>query len=252
MKTTFFRNVALVSLLAVFTVGCGKDGGGGSSNNYGNMNPITDGTSNENIDAQAVQGYNYLVQWRNSLQNNPQLERQLLGQRGYSKGVVASSNNSTPQVPAGCKEIKAFGYVVGYYCTGSGQVTQPAITPLQVIEKRCTREIYVNNTNQRELRYATASSVSANSCTASGAEAVYSVGNNTELNQLLSFQLGKIYRIQQTQVSGAFYVEVGPKGTFGNATRVYVIDTTMHSIYNPVMSQDFNDTSKLTRIYEAY
>ncbi|WP_408098845.1 hypothetical protein ACJVC5_07985 [Peredibacter sp. HCB2-198] len=252
MKHTLLKNLFFTTLLLAFVVGCGKDGGGGSgggNNNY-TTNPINSGQGNENISSSAIQGYNVLVNWKNNLQSNPGQERPLMGYgRGYAKGVIAINNSSTPSIPAGCENIGWDSFPI-YWCKNTGQQTQPVVTPISVLEKRCTAQSYVNNVLQ--VSYMTATSLSSSGCTPTGSSTVYNIANNTELNQLLSFQKGKILRIY-SQYNGVYVIELGakvPEGYSTPTTAIYTIDVNKHSIYNPIAIQTSND--QITKVYEAY
>lgn len=252
MKSTIFKSLFLASLLAL-AVGCGKDkGGGGGNNNYGGTNNLID-QANENIDSVAISGYNQLVNWKNGIINNPRNEKAPLRYAiGYSKGIFDLTNSNQVQVPNGCKAIEVWGKTIGYYCTGSNQQQQPTVTPLSVTERRCLAYL-VDANGIFQLKYKAASALSATGCTPTGEEVVYSIANNAELNAILGFQRGKIYNVT-TSGNGIYRVFVGPKtgGYYGTPTELYVIDTTIHSVYSPVASQTLSDTTKAMQLYQAY
>lgn len=249
MKLTNIFKLAVVSSILVFAVGCGKDKN--VSGGYMNFNPLNPGQGTDIVDANAIAGYNNLLQWRNNLASNPQQERGILARGiGFSKGDFSNSNSGSGNVsiPEGCDPIKVFGVTIGYYCKGSSQtVTNPIKADLLTLSK-CTRTQQVNN-GQYQLITANAANLSATGCTPSGGETVYNIGSNDELNQLLSGAKGKILSVSGTSL---ITIYVGPKGNFySQPTHVYQIDTSIHSIYNPVASQELS-TGKVNKLFQAF
>lgn len=253
MKTSSLKGILFTTFLLAFAVGCGKEsGGGGGNNNYGGSNNLINQPT-ENIDSQAIAGYNQLVNWKNAIVKDVRNERAPLRYGiGYSKGIFDLTSNNQVQVPSGCKAIEVWGKVIGYYCSGSNQQQPAAATPLSVTERRCLA-YSVGTNGVPQLKYKAATELTSTRCTPTGAEVVYSIGKNTELNSILAFQKGKIYNVTTTG-NGIFRVFVGPKtgGYVGSATELYVIDTTIHSVYSPVASQSLSDTTKAMQLYEAF
>ncbi|WPU65942.1 hypothetical protein [Peredibacter starrii] len=258
MKHTLFKNLIFLTFLSVFVVGCGKDGGGGSSsgsatNQYGGTQ------GNSDISTQAIQGYNAIVSWKNNLQRNPVQEKFFMASgRGYSRGVISltSSNTGSSSLPQGCTYYNPswmpdFMKDKIYTCSGSsGTITQPTVTPTSITERRCTTFSF-NTANVPVVKYKTATSMSSTGCVSSGSETTYSIANNTELNQLLNFSKGKI--LQVTASNGIYTVRVGnrvPENYPNQVNGIYTIDTTKHSIYSPTSAQTSN--TEITTIYEAY
>jgi|GEM_PF-3000650 hypothetical protein len=198
MKSSFFRGLVCASIL-VFAIGCGKENKSGSgSPNYGGFNPIINpGT---NVDQNAL---NNLRAWYQNA------ESQNIGNRGdFLKGSGAGSTPST-----------GFSFSWCFNGQGSGCAQQQQAS-----------NCYVRNGNGVDYDIGTPSTNINMPCTIT--QAAVSKGNNVELQKAVNGNGLSLLEIRQngTQFTLIYGQQYAPQVG-------YVIDTSLHSIFNPIVVQ---------------
>jgi hypothetical protein len=219
------RGFFCASFLVVLAVGCGKDNstGGGSSN----MNPYT----NPNVTQTAKANFDQLKKWYSSSQ-----EGQLFNQPYFQKAVFSAVSQQQS-----CEEKELWGFLKYQYCSyaNSGSTQTP-----QSVSTTCLG--MANN-----YLVTAPGTLSNNQCTPTKNGVKYAKSSNTELKNVITLNNGSL-AIYDVQKQGSAYIVIaGPKTSNGfssSPTMIFVIDTAVHSVYNPVQVQDIAN-SKIKKLY---
>lgn len=234
MKSTHFKKLLFTAFMLVFIVGCGKDNssgggskGGSSSNpitggNIGNANHeiLTYGLRNTPEGTRVLGIFNQAVAWRNNTQ-----EGQVISP-GFTRGVLLPNTNSSLT----CKQ-KELWFLDFEYCYGKNTETQQLLafegTPQQVC-------IEGQGTSLKTKSVASTTKPYSNfGCTLGGTAVNYAKANNVELSKILSLN-NKNWSLHNAQyINGVYTIVVGALNAAPSLT--YVIDTKLHSVYNPVL-----------------
>ena len=222
MKHTFFKALILTSFLVV-AAGCGKDGGGGgsSSNNLG-------GPSNE-LNQGSKANFDLLGSWYSAAENTS-----LRPFRKYSQTIsnASSGNNNTGSCPGEIKEyLGGFIKVCVYNGTEYNSGSTSGVSFVDYL-------VGPSGTNNYNLpNYCVAQSASM--CK-TGTQVTYGGKSaNIPLQAALKNTQG-LYMHSVTRLSTSLYQIVYTNSSLETQpVLTYKIDTSLHSIYNPVEIVDY-------------
>jgi hypothetical protein len=226
MKSSIMRSFICASFLMVLAMGCGKDNGsgngGGSSNTY--LAP--------NVSQNAKTNFEQLKKWYSNSQ-----EGQLFNQPYFRKAVFTIAS----QQPV-CEDKELWGFLPYQYCKYSN--SNDGQTP-QSISTTCL------GTANGYLVTAPGALSNNGQCTPSKDGVKYAKSSNAELKNVITLQNGSL-ALYDVQIQGSYYIVIaGPKvsnGFTSNPSVIYVIDTAVHSVYNPVQTQNITN-STIKKLY---
>lgn len=210
MKTSLARLMCMAFIL-VFSFGCGKDSSKGGNNNatYG-YNPYT-GTQ---LNGEQQTLMNQLGSWMTTADTN-----NLRSFAHFTTAIQSSTNNNT-SCPGELKKILLFNV-----CIVKGTSSQPNIA----------QKLYrVGLPSYGDANYPLFCEVASNSNYCATGEIQYQgKANNTELVNALNGH-GNTLILQSVTQSGSIYTIAYGTGLMTRPTHIYKIDTSVHSMYNPV------------------
>lgn len=239
-KSNLIQLTALCFILSLTAACGGKNSSGGSNSNYTTINKITDSKSNllapslrnSSNGEQVVNIFNQALSYRNSTSETGRILA-----TGFTRGELTSYSNPTSE---NCKTgtfLKFFEY---NYCKGtSSSSTGSTITFASTPTQFCT---VLDNNNKLVYASAVQNALPYNyyNCSLSN-KVEYSKAKNAELNKILSLNNGT-WQLYGASYSGpVIYLLVGAQNS--NPSLVYAIDTSYHSVYNPVSIQNVQNGS---------
>ena len=170
----------------------------------------------------AIRTFNKLIEWRNRTESVSLLSP------GFTKGIPASQDNWSN---ANCKEWDLW-IINPKLCWGSTTNTQ--VQFLETPAQHCTRiengKILVSRKVDTVIPY------NAQYCSQNAEYREYRIQDNQEISKILSLNNKNWFIYDIVESNGIISIVVGSKAVpaqFG-----YVIDTRIHSLYNPVVMQD--------------
>jgi hypothetical protein len=226
MKATW-KQLFAMSLL-IMAVGCGGGGGGGSSSNYSSAYTGT-----------ALTGTN--LQYMNELQAYMNAAEPVMTLRRYAKvAQTISASTSTSSCPGTVKKILGIFSVCVYSSGSSASGTNGAVAYF----------LAGPNASGDYNLPVYCPTVSPYTACSSGSPLIYAgKGANTALIAALSGQ-GNLLVLQSITKSGTVYQISYGTSTLGTASSVvYTVDTSLHSMYNPVQTVN---TTALTNEYVSW
>jgi hypothetical protein len=210
MKTSIFHLLSLL-LVACFAASCGKESvssGGQTVSPYSNPNAVV-------IQKQ-------LKSWYAS-----SAESQNIGSLGdFVKSTSAVSSSS-----GGFQA--SFNLCLGGLINIGNCTAQAAVLPTG-----CYYKNYANNRYTVSTPIISGSSVTG--CTPSST--LYSKASNSALNKAVNG--GGLVLINASKSGSVYYMYYGPQGSF-QPTTLYIVDTGLHSLLNPVVIQENNQKTEL-------
>lgn len=235
MKNSKWINLTALCFILSLTVACGgkNSSGGGSSTPFTTVNPIKNSSSNllapglrnTSSGEQVVHIFNQALSYR----NNSSETGSILA-AGFTRGQLTGYSNPTSD---NCKTgtfLKFFEY---NYCKGSSSTTGQTISFATTPTQFCT---VLNDNNKLAFAKKVQNDLPYNyyGCNLPN-KVEYSKDKNEDLNKVLSLNNGSWHLFGASQSGSVIYLMVGAKDS--SPSLLYAIDTSYHSVYNPVSIQ---------------
>ena len=208
---TFLTSLLSVTILALSISGCGKDGGGGGGGGQsGNF------YSGQNLDQQSQSYLNEIRNWYN--------QNEVSTLQRYKKVKQNISVNNNTSCPGEIKEY--FGFIRVCVYSGSSSTS-----------------------NSNEVRYLVGPGlngsiinpyfcVTTDGYCPQGPQTYPGKGSNQSLQDAISGRNGSLYLLNISKSGSVYQLSYGQSSLDSRARIVYKIDTSLHSLYNPVEVTD--------------